>query len=324
MGTGGNEAITLSDDATTATPASPAGDGADAIPTTGSPSAGGAGSGISNSLSAPFELDRTVWFLGTEVTLTMVTLDSEEGTLVIEAEAQNQGDDPLSLWADARIEQGGVSIAEGQLRSGSSILGGSRNAASLEFRRVPGSFDPAKATLVLGDAKHQQVRVPFEGTDGLVTGEPVVQTTPEPLRVGSLVITTDELSVRHDNPQKHTQAAIGTAYVILDGSVRFDANTTNVQNQHLSLIPPNGAPQSPIYVNALPRNGASQDIYAAFPMPTPIGGEYTLRVTGDFVASDRPGRILDTKTSADLTITLNVDGGTGSSGDRDATSRRGS
>ena len=263
--------------------------------------------GVASAVMKPFDVNQTVWFAGFKVTLRTANFQAADKTLVVEGEAQNDGLQETMLDGDVRLEQDGVGIAEGRLDSDASILEGSTNAMKIKLMRLPATFNPDKAVLVIGAAKDQQVRVPLRGQNGRVTGEPTAQPALAPFKVGSLTITTDKLSVRHDNPQKHHQAPAGRAYIILEGNVRFDANTTNVQNENISLVPPNGSPQSPINVNALPRQGASEDIYAAFEMPTPIGGEYTLKVKGEFIASNRPGRILDTDASGELKFTLKVD-----------------
>lgn len=267
--------------------------------------------GISNAVVAPFTLDRTVWFAGFKVHLTQATLDGTAKTLTIEAEVENLGEGQDSLSEDVRIEQNGLAVAEGRLTTESSVLGGSRTAAGVEIRSVPATFNPASAVLVVGDAKHHQVKVPLKGGGDAVTGEPAVLPALAPVHVGSLVITTDELSVRFDDPSRHDQAPADKAFVVLDGSVRFDASVTNVQSQNLSLIPPNGAPQSPRHVNALPQKGSSEDILAVFEMPLPVGGDYILRVKGEYAASDGPGRILDTDVQGDTRITIKVNGPAG-------------
>jgi hypothetical protein len=263
-------------------------------------------SGIPGALAVkPFTLDRTVWFAGFKVKLTSASVPTGERTLSIEGEAENEGDDQDSLSEEVRIEQDSVAIASGTIRTEATVLAGSRNAMEVSVPRLPPTFNPDKAVLVLGDAKHQQVRVPLKGTNQSVTGEPKVAKAPGPIRVGGLVVTTETLSLRSDDPSNHKQAPRESQYVIFDGSVRFDGPSTNVQMQHFSLIPPNGAPQSPKYVNALPRNGSSEDIYAVFEMPTPLGGDYTLRIKGDFTYSDMRFSP-DDPASVDTKITLDA------------------
>jgi hypothetical protein len=265
----------------------------------------GSGNGISGALVAPFELNQTVWFAGFKVVFSTAPVDPADKTLTIEAEAENEGFDQNSLSGDARLEQGGVGIADGRLTTRTTVLAGSRTAASLVFNRVPGTFDPAKAVIVLGDAKHQQVRMALKGQAPSVTGEPSIQADLAPIRVATLTVTIDEVSIRHDDPQGHRQSARDKAFVILEGSARFDGRTTNFQNQNMSLIPPNGSPQSPRVLNALPRQGSSEDIYCVFEMPTPIGGEYTLSIKGGFALDKYNGPSIDA--SGDTRFTLKVD-----------------
>jgi hypothetical protein len=288
-------AIPLDDDATTLP-----GDGAGSDPTTTV-----SAKGIPGALVPPFTLDRTVWFEGFKIKLVSASMPAAERTLEIEGEAENQGGDQANLYEDVRIEQDNVGIADGTVKTESTVLAGSSNALKISVRKLPTKFDPDKAVLVMGDAKHQQVRVPLKGKGPAVTGEPKVVASPAPIRIGGLVVTTETLSLRSDDPSNHKQAPRESRYVVLDGSVRFDEKTTNVQMQHFSLIPPNGAPQSPKYVNALPRDGSSQDIYAVFEMPTPLGGDYTLRIKGNFAYVSKYGeRWLEAPASTDTKITL--------------------
>jgi hypothetical protein len=288
-----NDPIALADD--------PATGSADATVTTRSSSNTTAKDNIANSVGSPFDIDRTVWFSGFKIKLTRATPDPSEGSLVIEAEAQNDGIDQASLYESVRLEQDGVGVAEGQLKSETTVLAGSTNAATVEFSRLGASYDPSKAVLVMGDAKHQQVKVPLKGDGPSQVGEPYEAKALAPVRTGSLTVTTEHLTVRNDTPEDHDQAPRDKAYVIIAGNVRFDGRVTNVQSQNFSLIPPNGAPQSPKYVNALPTEGSSDGIYAVFAMPAPIGGEYTLRVQGNFVVQDGFPSV---KASTDTRFTL--------------------
>jgi hypothetical protein len=266
-------------------PAIELGDGA--TPTTRARPATTTG-GISGALVPPFTLDRTVWFKGYKVKLTTATVDAEDEILRIEGEAENDGPESGSLYDQVRLEQDGVAVADGTIQTKSSVLAGSRNAVTVEIRRLPASFAPETSTLVLGDAKHQHVRVPLKGTGAGVTGEPVVVTdAPKEITAGGLHLAIDRLSVRGDDPDGHDQAPIESQFVVLEGNVRFDGVSTNFQTQHLSLIPPNGASQSAKYLNALPRQGASEKVYLVFEMPSPVGGVYTLQVKGNFVYTDR-------------------------------------
>jgi hypothetical protein len=89
--------------------------------------------------------------------------------------------------------------------------------------------------------------------------------------------------------------------------VRFDGLPTNFQGQNFQIIPPNGSPQAGGNLNALPRQGSSQDTYVAFEIPTPVGGEYTLRIQGRYTATD-PRQHPDKDVSVDTKITLTPEG----------------
>src|SRR4051794_36384030 len=73
--------ISLDEDATTLP-----GDGGSGPSTTGS------AKGIPGALVAPFTLDRTVWFEGFKIKLVSASMPSDERTLSIEGEAENEGD----------------------------------------------------------------------------------------------------------------------------------------------------------------------------------------------------------------------------------------
>jgi hypothetical protein len=254
-------------------------------PTTRS-DATGTSKGITGGLVPPFTLDRTAWFTGFKVTLTSATVDSEKKTLTIEGEGENEGPTDASVSEDVRLEQDSVGIAEGRIRSTTTVLAGSRAAVTVVINQVPTTFDPDKAVLVFGDAKHQQTRVPLTGKNPGVSGEPRVPPPPAPVKAGGLLFTVDKLSLRGDDPKLHDQAPSDTVYVVMEGSVRFDGNSTNVQSKNISLIPPKGAPQSAAHLNALPRTGSSEKIFIVFEMPTPFGGDYTLQIKGPYIYSD--------------------------------------
>jgi hypothetical protein len=279
---GGTPSVTAEKDAT-ATPIE-LGDGSPT--TTRSRSATTAG-GITGALVPPFTLDRTVWFDGYKIKLTTATVDPEDKILRIEGEAENDGPDDGSLYDQVRLEQDGVAVADGSIQTKSTVLAGSRNALTVEIRRLPATFAPETSTLVIGDAKHQHVRLPLKGGGTAVTGEPVVVADPpKEITAGGLHLAIDRLSVRGDDPEGHKQAPIESQFVVLEGSVRFDGPSTNFQTQNLSLLPPNGASQSAKYLNALPRQGSSEKVYVVFEMPSPTGGVYTMQVKGPFVYTD--------------------------------------
>src|SRR3954469_3580765 len=111
-------AIPLDDDATNLP-----GDGGGSDPTTTV-----SAKGIPGALVAPFTLDRTVWFEGFKIKLVSASMPAAERTLEIEGEAENQGDDDASLSDEVRIEQDNVAIADGTVRTQSTVLAGSNNA----------------------------------------------------------------------------------------------------------------------------------------------------------------------------------------------------
>jgi hypothetical protein len=272
-------------------------------PPTSASGSSGTAKGITGGLVPPFTLDRTAWFTGFKVTLTSATVDDQKKSLTIEGEGENQGPTDASLSEDVRLEQDSVGIAEGRITSKTSVLAGSRAAVTVVINRVPATFDPEKAVLVFGDAKHHQARVPLKGKDPGVTGQPLVTPSPAPIKAGGLTFTVDKLSLRGDDPKLHRQAPSDTVYVVMEGSVRFDAASTNVQSQNISLIPPKGPPQSANHLNALPRSGASEKVLMLFEMPTPFGGEYTLQIKGHYNYS-RPNMSPDVDVAVDAKITL--------------------
>jgi hypothetical protein len=247
----------------------------------------GTAKGIAGELtSGPFTLDRSVWFSGFKITLTKGTVDVQKKTLTVEGEGENEGPTDDSLYEDVTLEQDSLGIADGSIRTNTTVLAGSRNAVTVEINQLPANFDLAKAVLVFGGAKQHQARMPLKGGAGAVTAEPLTVASPPPIRAGGLLLTIDKLSVRGDEPKRHSQAPSESIFVVMEGSVRFDASSTNFQSQNLSMFPPKGAPQSANHLNALPREGSSEKIFVVFEMPTPIGGEYTLQIKGNFVYTD--------------------------------------
>jgi hypothetical protein len=216
------------------------------------------------------------------VRLTSATLDPVARDLVVEAQVENQGERSNLLQADAHIDQGGVAIASGSLRTPAEVAGRASAAATVEIGRLPTSFDPARATLVLGAENLRQVRVPLTGNGPAVTGQPREERPPGPLRAGSLTVTFDHLWLRGDSPLDHAQAERDRSYVILSGSVRFLGLLSNLQSDNLALTPPAGRPEAPSYVNLLPEMSRTEPIYAVFEMPAPLGGSYLLRVQGNY------------------------------------------
>ena len=271
----------------------------------GSGSATTSGKGIPGALVPPFTLDRTVWFEGFKIKLTRASLAAGERTLEIEGQAENEGDDQASLREEVRVEQDYVAIADGTIETRSTVLAGSSNAVAVSIRQLPTTFDPDKAVLVMGDAKHQQVRVPLKGKGPAVTGEPKVVPSPAPIHVGGLVVTTDTLSLRSDDPSTHKQAPRRVALRRPRRLGAFRHRQHKRPESALLADPAQRRPQSPKLVNALPTEGSSQDIYAVFEMPTPLGGDYTLRIKGNFAYVSNYGKLwLEAPASTDTKITL--------------------
>jgi hypothetical protein len=242
-------------DTTTGTPPSTVGPGG-APPSTASPDdVGDLGGGIGaatrgSSTGTTVAVSGTVTYEGYRVTVADGSYTSEDHELRIPLAVENLGPSDATFYGDAIALVGGTSEPiVGNLSSPPTIPPGATAHVAIAFSLGDGLDGLAQDTTVLtmGDEDHQQARVPFGGAGDVLTLDPIEQDLPNLVTVGTVTIAPTRVELRYDDVVDHTQAAKGTAYLVLSGKVSNAStdSTAYLGTDEASIALPDGSSGPP-------------------------------------------------------------------------------
>jgi hypothetical protein len=240
--------------------------------------------------SETVDVDGEAWFAGFHVTLGEATAELEPGrggTVTIEAEFENTGDDDARLDATLDLAYGGEHAREASGMDIPSVPGGTTTNGTFAFD-VEDTFSFDEAVLTFGRSANQQAVVPLSPAAGeAVTREPVELDLSGAGTAGDLRLELLEGELRADQPWKHGQMEDGSLVL----TVRYDATFTSdfaggfaftAENVALRLpdgtvvgIIGDGQSQS---IELIGPESTVKDLYSRFEIEDPASGEYALLV----------------------------------------------
>jgi hypothetical protein len=197
---------------------------------TSAPAAGGNAGGNTNGTNkstgttqnSAKSLNTKVWSDGFEYDLGGVTYNQSDGKLTIDVTITNLGTDNATPYTDLSLLSGDSSVSSsGTLTDRKEIVGGKNVKDTITFD-VDAGFDPSTTTVVFGGQNKQQAKVPLSGTGTKVTLAPVAQNVqlPDPMTIGTMAVTGSTVQIRYDDPDSHTTADKGKAFVVITGNAK--------------------------------------------------------------------------------------------------------
>ena len=236
------------------------------------------------------EVGSTVWFAGFEITVESASIVPADGTDVlddrvdVELALENLGDVTTTLDATFVLTSSGSSYEafESDLPS---VPGAARGVGSVRFA-VDDDVTFDDAVITIGRPTNNQAVVPLDGTDGLVTLEPVDPGITTSGTGGELQADVTAGELRWDIPESHRQVEDGSAALTLTINITYLGDFPGgyaFGPNNLALRLPDGTTiareDGPI---ELIRAGTTvRDATFLFIIDSPSEGEYAVVITDD-------------------------------------------
>jgi hypothetical protein len=239
--------------------------------------------------SMTVDVGQEAWFAGFHVTFGTATaqLDSYGGTVLIEAEFENTGDEPGSLDATLDLAYGGEHAEEAFEMDIPNVPGGSMSDGTFAFR-VDDTFTFDDAVLTLGLSTNQQAVVPLTPTAGeAVTQEPVAIDAAGRGTADTLTIDLHGGEMRADQPWSHGQMEDGSFVLTLNYDATFESDFAGgfaFTAENVALRLPDGTTVGVIQdgrsqsIELIGPESTVKDLYSRFEIDDPAGGSYALLV----------------------------------------------
>lgn len=158
--------------------------------------------------------DQTVWYKGFKITLSPMKTQPDANLLTFDATIENLGTENSPIYGDYSLEADGAVYGTGGWKDGAQVLGGAKTKDTLQFS-IDEKFDAKATTLVMGNATQDQVRIPLDGSDKVVTLQPQPQEYKGAIKLGSIDYDVSKSEVRYDRIDTHEQADKDRAYLVL-------------------------------------------------------------------------------------------------------------
>jgi hypothetical protein len=273
--------------ATTAAPEATIGGGAPNDDRTGAPATAPTTDPTGAVLSV--DVDGEAWFAGFHVTLGTATaeLDANGGTVLIEADFENLGDDTATLDATLDLAYGGEHAQEGFGMDLPSVPGGSVSDGTFSFR-VDGTFTFDEAVLTLGRSANQQAVIPLTPAAGeAVTQEPVAVAATGSATADDLRLDLHGGELRADQPWTHGQMEDGSFVLTLEYDATFESDFAGgfaFAGENVALRLPDGTTVGVIQdghsqsIELIGPASTVKDLVSRFEVDEPADGDYVLLV----------------------------------------------
>jgi hypothetical protein len=270
-----------------AAPITPAeGTSAPAEPTAAEETAPGA---EPSTTSMTVDVDGEAWFAGFHLTFgtASVELDPMGGTVLIEAEFENTGDEDARLDATLDLAYDGEHASEGFEMDLPSVPGGSTSDGTFAFFVQP-EFTFDDAVLTLGRSGNQQAIVPLTPAAGEArTLEPVAVEASGSAQADDLRLDLRGGELRADQPWSHGQMEEGSFVLTLEYDATFDSDFAGgfaFASENVALTLPDGTTVGVIQdgrsqsIELIGPGSTVKDLYSRFEIDDPASGDYVLLV----------------------------------------------
>ena len=239
--------------------------------------------------SMSVDVDGEAWFAGFHVTFGNATaeLDSNGGTVLIETEFENTGDEDATLDATLDLAYGGEHAQDALEMDIPSVPGGSTSDGTLAFA-VDETFTFDDAVLTLGRSTNQQAVVPLTpGAGEAVTQEPVAIDATGSGTADTLRIDLNGGEMRADQPWSHGQMEDGSFVLTLNYDATFESDFAGgfaFTAENVALRLPDGTTVGVIQdgrsqsIELIGPESTAKDQFSRFEIDDPASGDYALLV----------------------------------------------
>ena len=235
------------------------------------------------------DVDGEAWFAGFHVTFGTATaeLDSNGGTVLIEAEFENTGDEEARLDATLDLAYGGEHATEGFEMDIPSVPGGLVSDGLFAFS-VDETFTFDDAVLTLGRSGNQQAIVPLSPAAGEArTLEPVEVQVSGAAQADDLKLELRSGELRADLPWNHGQSEDDSYVLELVYDATFDSDFAGgfaFTAENVALTLPDGTSVGVIQdgesqsIELIGTASTMKDLFSRFEIDDPASGDYVLLV----------------------------------------------
>jgi hypothetical protein len=235
------------------------------------------------------DVDGEAWFAGFHVTFGTATaeLDSNGGTVLIEAEFENTGDEDAALDATLDLAYGGEHATEGFDMDIPTVPGAMTSSGTFAFD-VDETFTFDDAVLTLGRSGNQQAIVPLAPAAGEArTLEPVAFDLSGSAQADDLKLELRTGEVRADLPWNHGQSEEGSWVLTVTYDATFDSDFAGgfaFTAENVALKLPDGTTVGVIQdgesqsIELIGTASTMKDLFSRFEIDDPASGDYVLLV----------------------------------------------
>jgi hypothetical protein len=236
------------------------------------------------------QVDQAIWFAGFKVTFGAATAEltpGRGGSVTIEAQFENTGDDSARFDGTLNLASAGENATEGLAMDIPSVPGGQTGKGTLAFD-VADSFTLDDAVLTVGRPTNQQAIVPLTASAGTaVTLEPVAVPVSGSGKAGDLKLELRTGEHRADQPWSHGQMEQGSFVLTVTYDASFVSDFAGgfaFSAENVALKLPDGTTVGTIQdgksqsIELIGPSSTVKDLFSRFEIPDPAAGDYVLLV----------------------------------------------
>lgn len=239
--------------------------------------------------TSTYQLNATAWYAGLVIHLIAATsvIDPAGGSVTLDLRLENPGPDLATLSVPILLASRGEAVEPSRTTAVPDVPGGSSVTATIQFD-VDSTFQLNIAAFRIGRSAEHVVVIPLvEGSQQLVTLDPVVLTLKGSASAGALTVSLTGGELRADLPDWGTEMPHGTLALRLTYTARYRGSfaggfaftggnvSLRLPNGSIVAARPDGHSQS---VAVLAPGTPLSDLMSRFDVPVPGPGAYALVV----------------------------------------------